>query len=99
MDNDKHMKENLSILSNNFLFVKLCYTLNISIVLDPDESSRVCDRIWKPEALKLECSGQPRYFYEKGKCQTFTYRGGLGTKNNFPSSSACEKMCKCKYCC
>ena len=91
------MKEDLSIFDNNFISVKLCYAFHISTALDSYETSRVCDRIWKPESLKLDCSGKPRYFYEKGKCQTFNYRGGLGTKNNFPSSSTCEEKCKCMY--
>ena len=80
-------------------FLVWFYLLNtvFQTSLDPYETSRVCDRIWKPEVLKLECNGQPRYYYANGKCQSFNYRGGLGTKNSFPDSTACEHMCKCMY--
>eukprot|EP00795_Rhopilema_esculentum_P013727 gene13727-4647_t len=57
------------------------------------ETNRICDRIWKPEDLKLSCEGQTRYHFANGKCTQFKYLGGLGTKNNFPDDKACMHSC------
>ncbi len=40
----------------------------------------------------------PRWFYNKdsGMCETFTYGGCGGNKNNFPTQQDCENRCKGK---